>query len=45
VRQIAEAAQGAVPGSRLVFTGEHGSDSRTYRVAFGKILSQARRLL
>lgn len=40
VRQIAEAAQGAVPGSTLVFTGEHGPDSRTYRVCFDKILSR-----
>jgi len=40
VRQIAEAAQGAVPGSELVFTGEHGPDSRTYQVCFDKILSR-----
>lgn len=40
VRQIAEAAQTAVPGSALVFTGEHGPDSRTYRVCFDKILSR-----
>ncbi len=40
VRQIAEAAQDAVPGSTLVFTGEHGPDSRTYRVCFDKILSR-----
>lgn len=40
VRQIAEAAQQAVPGSGLVFTGEHGPDSRTYRVCFDKILSR-----
>ncbi|MDP2909930.1 MAG: NAD(P)-dependent oxidoreductase [bacterium] len=39
VRDLAEAAQKAVPGSELVFTGEHGSDSRTYRVSFKKILS------
>lgn len=38
VRDIAEAAQRAVPGSTLVFTGEHGKDSRTYRVSFAKIL-------
>lgn len=40
VRQIAEAAQQAVPQSRLVFTGEHGPDARTYRVCFDKILSR-----
>lgn len=39
VRDIAEAAQRAVPGSSLKFTGEHGSDSRTYKVSFKKILS------
>jgi nucleoside-diphosphate-sugar epimerase len=40
VRELAEAAQRAVPGSRLVFTGEHGKDSRTYRVGFARILSE-----
>ncbi len=39
VRELAEAAQRAVPGSSLVFTGEHGKDSRTYRISFKKILS------
>lgn len=38
VRMLAEAAQRAVPGSTLTFTGEHGNDSRTYRVSFNKIL-------
>jgi nucleoside-diphosphate-sugar epimerase len=38
VRDLALAAQRAVPGSALVFTGEHGSDARTYRVSFAKIL-------
>lgn len=40
VRQLAEAAQRAVPGSQLVFTGEHGGDSRTYRVSFNRILTE-----
>lgn len=40
VREIAEAAQRAVPGSTLVFTGEHGNDSRTYRVSFKRILTE-----
>ena len=40
VRDIAEAAQRAVPGCDLVFTGEHGSDSRTYKVAFSRILTE-----
>ncbi|MBI5570807.1 MAG: NAD(P)-dependent oxidoreductase [Desulfomonile tiedjei] len=39
VRDLAEAAQRAVPGSKLIFTGEHGSDARTYRVSFKKILT------
>lgn len=40
VRQLAEAAQKAVPGSILTFTGDHGSDTRTYRVSFKKILTE-----
>lgn len=40
VRDLAEAAQRAVPGCELVFTGEHGSDSRTYRVSFDRILTE-----
>ena len=39
VKDLAEAAQRAVPGSELTFTNEHGSDSRTYRVSFNKILT------
>lgn len=39
VRELAETAQSLVPGSTLTFTNEHGSDSRTYRVSFNKILS------
>lgn len=40
VRDLAEAAQRAVPGCSLVFTGEHGPDSRTYKVSFKKILTR-----
>jgi len=40
VRDIAEAAQRAVPGCDLVFTGEHGADSRTYKVGFSRILNE-----
>ena len=40
VRQLALAAQAAVPGTDLVFTGEHGSDSRTYTVGFDRILEE-----
>jgi nucleoside-diphosphate-sugar epimerase len=42
VRQLAEAAQRAVPGSTLAFTGEHGKDTRTYRVSFQRILTELR---
>jgi nucleoside-diphosphate-sugar epimerase len=40
IRQLAEAAQRAVPGSKLIFTGEDGNDSRTYRVSFNRILTE-----
>jgi nucleoside-diphosphate-sugar epimerase len=39
VRDIAEAAQKAVPGCDLIFTGEH-TDPRTYRVSFKRILTE-----
>jgi nucleoside-diphosphate-sugar epimerase len=39
VRDLAESAQKVVDGSDLVFTGEHGTDSRTYKVSFNKILN------
>lgn len=42
VKQLAEAAARSVPGSQLVFTGEHGNDSRTYRVSFQRILEELR---
>lgn len=40
VRQIAETVQTLVPGCTLLFTGEHGSDSRTYKVGFNRILTE-----
>ena len=40
VNDLAKAAQSSVPGSVLTFTGEHGTDSRTYRISFKKILTQ-----
>jgi len=40
VRDLAEAAGRAVPGCTIVYTGEHGSDARTYRVSFARILSE-----
>lgn len=42
VRQLAEAAQRSVPGSDLIFTGEHGNDARTYKVSFNRILNELR---
>lgn len=40
VRDLAEAAGRSVPGSVITYTGEHGSDARTYRVSFARILSE-----
>ena len=40
VRDLAEAARRAVPGTKLKFMGEHGGDSRTYKVSFNRILSE-----
>jgi nucleoside-diphosphate-sugar epimerase len=40
IRELAEAAQRAVPGSELKFTGEHGNDSRTYKVSFDRIYKE-----
>lgn len=40
VRQLAEAACSAVPGSSVIYTGEHGRDARTYKVSFKRILSE-----
>jgi nucleoside-diphosphate-sugar epimerase len=42
VRHLAEAAGRAVPGATITYTGEHGKDSRTYRVSFARILSELR---
>lgn len=42
VRDLAEAAGRAVPGSKVVYTGEHGRDARTYRVSFVRILDELR---
>ncbi len=37
VRDIARMVGEIIPGCEVVITGEHGSDSRSYRVNFGKI--------
>lgn len=39
VRELADTAGEVVQGSTVVYTGEHGSDSRTYSVSFSRILS------
>jgi nucleoside-diphosphate-sugar epimerase len=38
VKQLAEAAQRVVPGSKLIFLNQH-ADPRTYKVSFNKILT------
>jgi nucleoside-diphosphate-sugar epimerase len=40
VRDLAEAASRAMPDCSLTFTGEHGKDSRSYRVSFHRILTE-----
>lgn len=40
VRDLAEAASRSMPGCALTFTGEHGTDSRSYRVCFKRILTE-----
>jgi nucleoside-diphosphate-sugar epimerase len=40
VRDLAEAASRAMPDCSLTFTGEHGKDSRSYRVSFRRILTE-----
>ena len=45
VRDLAEAVQKEVSGSKLHFTGEHGKDSRTYRVSFKKNTHRVKGLL
>lgn len=40
VRQIAEAAQRSVPGTKLIFTGENNGDERSYKVSFKRIFDE-----
>jgi nucleoside-diphosphate-sugar epimerase len=40
VRDIADAVHSLLPKSEIIYTGEHGNDSRTYRVCFNKINDQ-----
>lgn len=38
VNQLAETVKKIIPDSKIIYTNEHGSDSRTYRVSFDRIL-------
>lgn len=40
VNQLADAAKKIVPSSKVIYTNEHGNDSRTYKVSFKRILSE-----
>ena len=40
VKDIADAAANSVKGSSVIYTGEHGKDSRTYKVSFNKIFNE-----
>jgi nucleoside-diphosphate-sugar epimerase len=40
VKDLAEAARHSVPGVELTYTGEHGTDARSYRVSFQRILGE-----
>lgn len=37
IKEIADSVKEVVPGCEIEYTGEHGADSRTYRVNFDKI--------
>lgn len=40
VRDIADGAHRLLPESEITYTNEHGSDSRTYKVSFERILTE-----
>jgi nucleoside-diphosphate-sugar epimerase len=40
VKHLADVVHKLVPNSKLVFTGEHSKDSRTYKVSFRRILTE-----
>lgn len=40
VKHLAEAAKKVVPGSEIIYTGEHSKDPRSYKVSFAKIFDQ-----
>lgn len=39
VNELANAVKRIIPDSQIIYTNEHGSDSRTYKVSFKRILS------
>ncbi len=40
VNELAAAVKRIIPDSEIVYTNEHGNDSRTYKVSFKRILSE-----
>ena len=40
VNQLADAVKKIIPSSEVIYTNEHGNDSRTYKVSFKRILSE-----
>ncbi len=40
VKNLADTASNVVPGSNVIYTGEHGKDSRSYKVSFQRILKE-----
>ena len=44
VRMLAENVKKNIKGSSLFFSGEHGNDSRTYKVSFKRILTELNNL-
>jgi nucleoside-diphosphate-sugar epimerase len=40
VNELASAVKKIIPDSEIIYTNEHGNDSRTYKVSFKRILSE-----
>ena len=40
VNELANAVKRIIPDSEIIYTNEHGNDSRTYKVSFKRILSE-----
>ena len=39
VKELADAASKSIKNSKVIYTGEHGKDSRSYKVSFNKIFN------